>query len=297
MKMTHTACALALAAAAGGACASDPPRPRIEDQARLLAPIPACMASLPGARTAPAGMTRSLRNEYWAIVYPAYDDANHKLRPGALSCTGRSLQGEPEFAGTTPVDRPDERLITIGGGADGIRAVWLRSHRAPDGTEAGAIALVRAKDDAATVIAIGAHAGRPGARLSLERLDTELVLLVHDDGCTGKPASERCDTLLTVYLPRQGRLLPAARVVLEKVEFDVDSEPPLRGRFQYHLSTSPVFSKGVLRVVEHVSVRDQGGREVRWAEQERVYRVDVDRLEPGEEPLWARMYRPASAKR
>jgi hypothetical protein len=241
-------------------------------------------------------MSRSLRDEYWKIVYPGFDDKNHRLQPDSLSCTERSLLREPEFAGMTPVDRADDTMITVGGGADGIRAVWLRSHRGADGTQAGALALVRAKDDLATVFAVGTYKGRVGARLSLERLDSELVLLVHDDGCTGKARTDKCDSMLTVFLPRQGRLLLATSVALERVDFDVDSEPPLRGKFEYHLTASPVFSKGVLRVVEHVTVRDQRAKEVRWAEQERVYRIDVDRLEPAEEPLWARMFRPTIAQ-
>lgn len=246
---------------------------------------------------APAGMSQSLRGEYWKLVFPGYDESRGVLPHDSLTCTGSSLWKQPGFSGTLPFDRVGENDITIGGGADGIRAVWLRSHKAEDGSFAGALALVRAKGELASVFAVGASRARPKARLSLERIGTELVLLLDDDGCTGKPSSEPCDHVLKIHLVRQGRLVEAARVMLEQVDFDNDSEPPSRGRFRYHLMASPSFVQGLMRLSERVSVRDSTGREVRWAELDRVFRVEGDRLAPGDDPLWDRVYKSALAAR
>ena len=80
-------------------------------------------------------------------------------------------------------------------------------------------------------------------------------------------------------------------MIVEQIDFDTDSELPIRGRFQYHLTASPSFIKSTLRVVERVSVADSTGREVRWAELERKYQIANDRPRPSDEPFWGRMYR------
>jgi hypothetical protein len=283
---------LAAASCSLGACSSTQPRvAKQEDSARLLAPVPACVTTLPGRGSAPAGMSRSLRDEYWKIVFPAFEEQTHRLPSDTLTCTGRAILHEPAFQGATAVQQADANAITLGGGADGIKAAWLRSHVFGDGTTAGALALVRARDDSATVIAVGAYRGRQSARLSLERLGAELLLLVQDDGCVARTSTERCDSTLTIYLVRQGALAEAARVTLEQIDFDTDSEPPNRGRFRYHLTTSPSFEKSSFRLIEHVSVTDPTGREIRWAELERDRQIADDRLHPSDVPLWARMYR------
>lgn len=255
------------------------------------------MTVLGGRAPTPAGVSLSLRDEYWRIVYPGFDDKRHALPPDALTCTGRALLREPAFHDTQIGRDLTDAQITRGGGADGIKAVWLRSHQAADGKVAGAVALVRVRGDLAYVVGVGAYRGSDKARLSIDRMGDELVLLVLDDGCTNAAPDKACVSTQSVFLVRQGRLVEAARLALEQVDFDVGTEPVAVGRLRYHLTASPSFVKDTLHVVEHVSVQDASGRELRWAEVERVFQVLGDTLEPSDQPLWSRLFRPETASR
>mgnify|MGYP001040837492 CR=1 FL=1 len=59
-------------------CGSATVEPKVEHEARLLSPIPACAAVLPSP--AP-GVQVALRKEYWTIVFPAFDAAQGRLPP------------------------------------------------------------------------------------------------------------------------------------------------------------------------------------------------------------------------
>ena len=282
---------LIAACGASWGCASSPPPPsKAEHEARMLAPIPACAVVLPNA--GPSGARTSLRDEYWQLVFPAFDDSRGRLPGDALACTGRALLRESTFAGATLQSKLNAEQITLGGGADGIKAVWLRSHDAEDQSVAGAIALVRVQDDFAYVVAVGAHRGRSSARLSIDRIGDELLLLVRDESCRGRAPDDACESLLTVYLVRQGNLVEGVKLDIEKVAYGAGNESASRGPLEFHLTSSPSFVKDTMRVVEHVSVRDRLGRELRWAELERVFVVLDDRFEASEDALWSRMAPP-----
>jgi len=163
-------------------CGSATVEPKVEHEARLLSPIPACAAVLPSP--AP-GVQVALRKEYWTIVFPAFDAAQGRLPADALACTGAALLQDGAFSESRVVDRLTDEQITMGGGADGIKAVWLRSHLISENGAAGALALVRTKGEFAYVIAVGVHRGRIDARLSLDRLGSDIVLLVREEGCKG----------------------------------------------------------------------------------------------------------------
>ena len=100
----------ALAAGAGAlgtsACAVDRP-PRIEDEARAMAPVPACILPL-ASRTHGAGQTMRNLNEdqYWQLVFPAYDAEHHTLAANAVTCTGSRVFDDPVFAGGTTRGTP-----------------------------------------------------------------------------------------------------------------------------------------------------------------------------------------------
>ena len=76
-------------AALSGACGGSERPARIEDDARVMAPVPACIAPL-AARSHGAGQTmRNLtEDQYWQLVFPSYDAQNHRLPLNALTCTG-----------------------------------------------------------------------------------------------------------------------------------------------------------------------------------------------------------------
>ncbi|MCU0692395.1 MAG: hypothetical protein MUF54_13425 [Polyangiaceae bacterium] len=289
-----------LAITAGGmsACSSPPVKSAtsVEDSVRRLAPVPACLTVL-SSSSRPSGATTSLRAEYWQIVFPRFDPRTRSLPDDALACTGRPILSDAAFEGAKLQPGLDDARITLGGGADGIRAVWLRSHDAPDAASAGAVALVRVQGDAAYVIGVGAYRGRSATRLSIERLGNELLLLAFDNGCPGSPAIDPCSATETIYFVRQGRLVVATQLQLERVDFAVGSEPAATGRIRYHLTASPSFVGDALDVVEHVSVQDAGGREIRWAEVERRFLVVGDALEAVDAPLWSRVFRSTTAKR
>src|SRR5580700_1255362 len=100
----------ALAAGAGAlgtaACAVDRPA-RIEDEARAMAPVPACILPL-AARSHGAGQTmRNLtEDQYWELVFPSYDAQKHSLPANAVTCTGRRVFDDPVFAGGTTRGSP-----------------------------------------------------------------------------------------------------------------------------------------------------------------------------------------------
>lgn len=284
-----------LAASILGSCGGTPiDPPKAEHEARQLSPVPACATVLPAA--GPQGMRASLHDEYWKLVYPAFDDHRKRLPPDALACTGDPVLRTEAFRGGSVITKLTEGEITYGGGADGIKLVWLRSHSVADDQVAGAVALVRLHDEFAYVVAVGAHRGRPDARISMDRLGSELVLLVRDEGCRGRKPGQPCRSLLTVYLVRQGRLVQGAIVALEQVAIG-DGEWLGEPGMTFHLTAAPSFVNDELRVVEHVSVKNRVGREVRWAEQQRVFVVMGDVLEPSDTPLWSRVVQPRDAKR
>ncbi len=275
------------------ACGSAPVEPKAEHEARQLSPIPACATVLPSSSP---GVQVSLRDEYWKLVFPAFEEAKGQLPADALACTGANVLEADAFSGATKAPRLTDADISLGGGADGIKAVWLRSHKTSGQEAAGAIALVRVKDEFAYVIAVGAHRGRADARLSLDRLGSELVLLVRDEGCRQRKPGTPCQSLLTVYLVRQGRLVQGARLALEEVAYGDGQTLGEEGQV-FHLTASPSFVKDEMRVVEHVRVRDRLDRVTRWAELERVFLVMGDVLEPSDVPLWSRVARPRQVRR
>ncbi|MFW5740606.1 MAG: hypothetical protein ACOC1F_09605 [Myxococcota bacterium] len=275
-----------------GGTALDPSR--AEHEARQLAPIPACATVLP--TSGPSGMQVSLRDEYWKLVFPAFDEERKSLPPGARACTGMEVLSDPAFGHTEPREELTDAEITLGGGADGIKAVWLRSHPVSEDRVAGTLALVRQQGEFAYVVAVGSRRGRKDARISLDRLGAELLLLVRDEGCKTREPGTECKSVLTVYLVRQGELIEGTEIVLEQVATGDGKTLGEPGEL-FHLTSSPSFVKDELKVVEHVSVKNRLGREIRWAELERVFVIMGDRFEPSDGPLWPRIVGPKHVRR
>jgi hypothetical protein len=268
---------------------------RIEDSARAMAPVPACITPL-AARAHGAGQTmRTLtEDQYWQLVFPGYDPQNHKLPLDSLTCTGSRVFDDPVFAGGTtrgnPIDVQDGDA-QFGGGGNRVRIVWLRTHRWPDGSEAGPLALVRAQEDFAEVYSIGAYRRATGdLTMQAERVGNEVVVSATDDGCKGQPKTAACETTVTLYLPRFGRLVRAATIATEKRAFAAGGEQGVTGQVKYELTASPQYLPAGIKLFEQVKATDPAGRVVHTTELERTFVLRNGALEQGSDSLWSRVY-------
>lgn len=284
-----SACAYVLAA-----CASVEERPRTEDDARQLAPLPACLVQLdgagPGGPRRTEGVVRSLREEQiWSLVYPGFAPKRGTLPADARACTGRRPLEDPVLAGGTGA-KIDEGAVALGAGSDRLKAAWLRSLTFPDGTMGGALALIRTFEGTAEVYAVGSYRGRPKTLFTIERIGPEVVTVAQDDGCTGRTPGAACETMVSVFRPRFGVLDRVASIAQERITYATDSEPGVRGRTEYRLSSAIQYVEGGIRVLEQVLVRDELGREVRKAELERAYTFAPDgTMVVDEDSLWSRV--------
>ncbi len=278
-----------------GGCAETPARPRTEDDARQLAPLPACITQLGSAGNAKkAGASRSLREEQlWPLVYPSYDPKSPKVPEGAHACNGRV----PELSGGHAA-AIEEGSVVLGGGGDRLKVAWLRSHTYDDGTKGGALALVRSLDGTAEVYAVGSYRAHEKVLLSIERIGPELVVAALDDTCTGRKPGSPCETMVTVFAPRFGVLAKVASIATERVSYATDNEPGIRGRAEYRLTSAITYADGGIKVLEQVLARDEQGREIRKAELERAYTFAPDgSMVVDEDSLWAKVVnKPAPAK-
>lgn len=270
------------------ACSGSDARPRLEDDARKSAPVPACLVEL-GPRPKGAVAVSLKEPDYWKTVFPAYDTARSELPTNAVSCT-RSVTVS-DLA--TTLVRPKPGDVTLGGGPDRLKIVWLRTTEMGDGSASGALALLRAFPDVVEVYAVGAHRGRPDrTKMGIERLGPELVAVVQDDGCvSGQKSPEPCESTMSLYAARGGALLRVASFALERVAFAVNAEAGVPGRLRYHLVAAPAFIEGGVRLLEQVKVTDEVGHEVRKAELERTYAYRSDDvMSPSDDPIWPRVY-------
>jgi hypothetical protein len=283
------------------ACGGTERPPMNEDYARAMAPVPACIAPL-SARTHGVGQTmRNLTEEqYWQLVFPAFDARNHSLPLDATACTGARVFDDAVFAGGTTRGSPiqvQQGDIVYGNGGDRVRIVWMRTHRWPDGSEAGPLALVRAKEEFAEVYAVGAYRRSAGqATFQAERLGTEVLVSATDDGCQGQPKTAACETNVTLLLPRLGRLTRVATFATERRAFATGSEPGVQGQVAYELTASPQYTANGISVFEQVKATDASGREVRKTELERVFVLQDGTMEQGSESLWGRVYPGVASK-
>lgn len=292
----------ALLAGAVG-CGEAPPRPNLEDATRRVAPIPACIMYLPPTKNSKQGFVRQLReDQYWKLVFPAFDDKDMQLSNGATDCTGRAILSDWRFKGGQALrgswpEKVEEGDIVFGAGGDRLKVVWLRSHKYPDGTFGGALAMVRTQENFAEAYAVGVLKGDPTRmRLQIERMGPEAIVTSTEEGCTNAPVTTGCETHVQVFLPRKGRLVALADIPLERRAFAVGSEPGVKGRIEYRLTTAPEFKPGMIKIFEQVMVHDDRGRELRKAELQRTYTfTEEGDLRASEPPLWPRIFNTAKA--
>jgi hypothetical protein len=278
-------------ALATSSCAGAVESSKLEDNARRNVPVPICLKTLP--RHGASGVVATLKPEdYWATLLPSYDSGAGTVDRDAPDCSGRQLLTSSELlqaegSRTGPIKVGDGDVV-VEGGPDGFKIVWLRTHKFADGTAAGLLGLVRAREAYAEVYAVGLHRGSAGrSRFAFERLGPEILVTATDDGCTGVKPNQSCETTLVSYLLSSGQLVAGARFALDRIQY---GQAPGVGAVQYRLTATPVFQERSIRLVEQIVVRDATQTEIRKSDLERTFQLkDRGRLAASTESLWTQV--------
>jgi hypothetical protein len=276
-------------------CGSAAKEPHMEYGARELAPVPACVTTLQ-ARREKTGLVRSTSEQgYWRLVFPNFDTEKQALPEDAIACTGRNLLADPAFQGGEWIRHyplaVEEGEILLGSGGNSLKALWLRTHKFADGTEAGPLALVRTKEDSAEVYAVGVYRGQTKRPyFGLERIGPEVVVSVSDEGCTGNTKREPCLSVTTLFLPRRGELVRMTAFATDRRDYVDRGEPGSPDRIEYRLTSTAKYAAEGVDVFEEITAKDTMGRELRRAELERKFIVRDTELVPSEGSLWPRIF-------
>lgn len=281
--MLVAGCLLSAVGCAGAVEAS-----RLEDGARRAVPVPICLKAL--ERHGGSVVSALQPADYWSLVLPTFDAGANTVDRSAPDCSGREVFNRPELAEAEGlrsgalIVQPDSAVVTPG--PDGLRILWLPTHRFPDGVAAGPLALVRPREGLAEVYATGFYRGSEKAsRFALERMGARFVVTAGDEGCGGVKPNQPCDSKFDVMVMGSGRLLPAAQLALDRIEYR--SMPGVVGPVQYRLTVTPVFQAKELRVVEQLTVRDQNQGVLRKSDLERVFKLQPDgQLKTTRDSLW-----------
>ena len=216
---------------------------QIEDGARRAVPVAICLKPLP--RRGDKTIATMTPQDYWGLIFPAYDSGSETLDRAAVDCAGRSLLTGPELAQAEgqrmgPLKAAAADVI-LGQGPDGFEIVWLRTHRFSDGTAGGPIALVRAREAYAEVYATGLYRGDAvRSRFGFERLGPDILVTVTDEGCASIKANQPCETNFVAFLSYAGQLRPSAQFALDRVQY---GQAAGVGTVQYRLTATPVFQE------------------------------------------------------
>ena len=289
---------LAFAALSATGCSkTPPPRTQLEDQSRKVAPLPACVLYLPARKGEAAGTARRLKDEQiFKLVFPAFDDGQ-KVLPRSTTCTEYSIFDDKALAGGAPkggwpVHMQDGQILQ-GSGGDRIKVVWLRVEEWPDGTVGGPLGIIRGSEHFAELYAVTPFRGRPDRmRLATERLGGELLVTAEEDGCTGHQTGKSCETLLHVFLPRQGGLQRVVDVPVERIAYGANGERAehgAQGKLEYHMTSSTRVQPDGLHLSENMEVKDESGQVIRKADLERVFTMSDKGLTSSEGSLWERI--------
>jgi len=291
VKTLSTSAVVVGAGFAGAGCGHERP-PHFEDAARATVPVPACVVSLP-PRAHAQGLRNLTEDEVWHVLFPRYDSAKHELPLGAEACTGERVFEDPILAGApmqSPVVQVKENDIIFGNAGDRVRIVWLRTHRWPDGSEGGPLALVRATETSAEVYAIGVHKRAPSkSTFQAERVGAEMLVTAIDDGCEDQPKTALCSSNVTIFQPHYGHLARLRSLVTELRAQGSGTEPGVIGTLQYKLIASPEYGSSGVKVFEEIEATDQGGRVVHKMDLERNFTLKDGTLDGGPDSLWSRV--------
>lgn len=268
-------------------CAGAVESSRIEDRARRTVPVPICLKAL---ERRSAGVVSALKPEdYWSLVLPSFDVGASTVDRSGPDCSGRAVFDRPELADAEGVRsgaltvKPGTAVITPA--SDGLRIVWLPTHRFANEQAAGPLALLRPREGFAEVYATGFYRGNEkNSRFALERMGPRFVVTASDEGCaTAK--GKRCESAFSVFVMRSGMLTPSASLAVDRVDFR--SMAGVSGAVQYRLTATPIFEDKLLRMVEQLAVRDENQSVLRKSDMERVFKLEPDgSLKCNQQSLW-----------
>jgi hypothetical protein len=225
---------------------------------------------------------RKLREEeIIKLMFPTFDEEKRALPQGAPACTGLAIFDDPMFRDAQLVRRnawpfvEQEGDVVYGSGGDRLKIIWLRTHTAKDGSAVGPIAVVRSGERFAELFAIGSLKSQPErTRLGTVRMGGDFLVTAENDGCTGHKPGVGCQTTLSVFVPRKGKVSSVVQVAVERVAYSGRAEKGAMGVLEYRMTSVPEFKADAIKLVEQVRVKDDTGRELRKAEHERVFTID-----------------------
>jgi hypothetical protein len=266
---------------------------KTEDEARLMIPVPICVKRLPRATT-PGAIVSLTSEEYWSILLPSYDRSARTINPSAPDCSGRLSLMSLSPQGYTAL-RVDPEKTVVSAGADGLKIVWLESHKLGQDSYEGLIALTRQRESYMEVYAVGVHRGRPeGSRFTLQRMGPRIVIEAVQEDCEGDGSERRCHAANSVYLMGTGALRPAATFPIEQATKRTARDGSVLA--EYHFSASTDYKDTSIQLTEHLSVSAKGQGEVQSSDLERAFRLENGQLVASGESLWTKTLRELGLK-
>jgi len=88
------------------------------------------------------------------------------------------------------------------------------------------------------------------------------------------------------FLPRNGALLRAAEISIERYKHVPANEKGTSGILELHGQTYVQYTTAGMTLTEVVEIHDDKGRSIRRLEGERTMTLDGDAFVPSEPPLW-----------
>ena len=103
-----------------------------------------------------------------------------------------------------------------------------------------------------------------------------------------KPPSQRPERQMDETALAIARLKEETKA--EKSAESRKGEPGSTGIVEYHLTAAPKFGETNVTLSESITATDEGGRQLRHSEIDRIFTLHDIQLKPNEEPLWPRMF-------
>ncbi len=276
---------VALCLLASSGCGAAVVNSRIEDKARRDVPIAICRKPLTAQDVFDNGALHP--EAYWSAIFTGFHGFGAPLDSSVRNCVGETPFASDAQSAPSPLTLTPNQA-TIGGGEDGLQAVWLRAAPPSDHVTTGALALVRVRPTELNVYALGAYRGSAlHTRFGFAKLGALPALIAWSDACADGAAGLECENTLAVYVTNGGQLVPTGKATTERVGFGTMKDV---GRVKWRLTTEPpMFDAKGMRIKEKLTARDAREDEVRKLEGQRVYVLKNGELVPTGESLWAQV--------
>jgi hypothetical protein len=221
--------------------------------------------------------------DYWPLLWPKFEQPPAALDPRDRDCSGR--QPFSAWAGTTTVLQPLGSAASVTRSADDLEVIWLPVATESEARGSGLLALGRRRERRLEVYAIGVHAGDPErSRFTWQRLGSRLLVSALET-CDAAAPPTTCESSVSLYLARRGRLSSLGTLALER---SVRGVRAARGAepLEYHFQATLQYRPDGIHLQEHLTVRDPVQGELRRSELERVLVLRKDQLVESEPSLW-----------